>query len=106
MEKRKYTKKIIKFQTVVEWLQESLSHILTDEQQTEVEGLFQQAIEMEKEQIIKAVDANYNFDYKGLSSFGQIYYEELYKIHYHINYFKENKLWNKNMKFPKWKQIK
>jgi len=40
--------------TAVEWLQESLLNTLTHEQQMQVEGLFQQAKAMEKEQIIKA----------------------------------------------------
>jgi hypothetical protein len=39
-------------QTAVVWLQKSLS--LTFEQQMQFEGLFQQAIEMEKEQILEA----------------------------------------------------
>jgi hypothetical protein len=41
-------------QTAVEWLQEALSIHLTFEQQMQFEGLFQQAKEMEKEQIIDA----------------------------------------------------
>ena len=38
-------------QTSVEWLQECLSIHLTDEQKMQFEGLFQQALAMEKEQI-------------------------------------------------------
>ena len=38
-------------QTSVEWLQECLSIHLTHEQKQQFEGLFQQAKEMEKEQI-------------------------------------------------------
>jgi ribosomal protein S24E len=38
-------------QTAVEWLQESLLNTLTHQQQMQVEGLFQQAKAMEKEQI-------------------------------------------------------
>lgn len=36
-------------QTPVEWLQQSLSNHLTHEQQMQFEGLFQQAMGMEKE---------------------------------------------------------
>ena len=39
-------------QTAVQWLQETLS--LTFEQQMQFEGLFQQAIQMEKEQMRSA----------------------------------------------------
>jgi len=38
--------------TAVEWLQESLLNTLTHQQQMQVEGLFQQAKEMEKEQLL------------------------------------------------------
>lgn len=41
-------------QTAVEWLQEALSIHFTFEQQMQFEGLFQQAKEMEKEQIMNA----------------------------------------------------
>ena len=41
-------------QTAIEWLEESLEHILTHEQQMQVIGLFQQAKEIEKEQITDA----------------------------------------------------
>jgi len=41
-------------QTAVEWLQEALS--LTFEQEMKFEGLFQQAKEMEKQQIIESID--------------------------------------------------
>jgi hypothetical protein len=43
-------------QTAVRWLQEALSLHLSDEQKVQFEGLFQQAIEVEKEQIIDAHD--------------------------------------------------
>ena len=46
----------MKKQTAIEWLQESLEHILTHEQQMQVIGLFQQALAMEKEQIVDAFD--------------------------------------------------
>jgi hypothetical protein len=41
-------------QTSIEWLQECLSIHLTHEQQMQFEGLFQQALTMEKEQIVDA----------------------------------------------------
>ena len=41
-------------ETLVQWLQESLSIHLTFEQQMQFEGLFQQAKELEKQQIIDA----------------------------------------------------
>jgi hypothetical protein len=41
-------------QTAVEWLQEAL--ILTYQQEMQFEGLFQQAKEMEEQQIIEAYD--------------------------------------------------
>ena len=42
-------------QTAVEWLQEALEQtILTHEQEMQTIGLFEQAKEMEKEQIIEA----------------------------------------------------
>jgi hypothetical protein len=47
-------------QTAVEWLQESLLNTLTHQQQMQVEGLFQQAKEMEKEQMISAMIYTFN----------------------------------------------
>ncbi len=41
-------------QTAVEWLQNCLNIHLSFEQKMQFEGLFQQAIEMEKEQIMNA----------------------------------------------------
>jgi hypothetical protein len=43
-------------QTAVEWLQECLLTHFSHEQIMQFEGLFQQAKEMEKEQIMKAYD--------------------------------------------------
>ena len=43
-------------QTAVEWLQECLDLHLNHEQRMQYEGLFQQAKQMEKEQIIQAFD--------------------------------------------------
>jgi hypothetical protein len=41
-------------QTAVEWLQECLSSHLSHQEQMQFEGLFQQAKQMEKEQIVDA----------------------------------------------------
>lgn len=46
--------------TAVEWLQEALSLHLSHEQKVQFEGLFQQSLEMEKEQIIEAHDGAYD----------------------------------------------
>jgi hypothetical protein len=70
-----------KQQTAVEWLQEALS--LTFEQEMQFEGLFQQAKEMEKQQII---DAFWNGDNSDCTSeqnskeFAEEYYNQTFKI--------------------------
>lgn len=64
-------------QTAVEFLQEALS--LTFEQKMQFEGLFQQAKEMEKKQIIDAYDKAYPYDIIGYNAAEQ-YYNEIYKI--------------------------
>lgn len=74
-------------QTVVEWLQEALEQtILTHEQEMQTIGLFEQAKEMEKEQIIEAHGnkqktksnpnsiVTYGFTYTG-----EMYYNEIFK---------------------------
>jgi hypothetical protein len=61
-------------QTAVEWLQESLLNTFTHEQQMQVEGLFQQAKEMEKEQIIDAFDSGLQYDYDE----SETYYNKTY----------------------------
>jgi hypothetical protein len=43
-------------QTAVDWLQEVIINHLSHEQQMQLEGLFQQAKQMEKEQIINAYE--------------------------------------------------
>lgn len=54
----------MKQQSAIRWIQEALQHtILTHEQVMQTIGLFEQAIDMEKEQIIKAWDDAYE---KGL----------------------------------------
>jgi hypothetical protein len=66
--------------TAVEWLQEALSLHLSDMQKVQFEGLFQQAIEMEKDQIIDAHDAAYiamNLAFRGFDRSVE-YYEKTY----------------------------
>ena len=46
-------------QTAVEWLQERISIGLTYEQEVLFEGLFEQAKEMEKEQIVDAYETSH-----------------------------------------------
>jgi hypothetical protein len=61
--------------TAVKWLQEALSIHLTFEQQMQFEGLFQQAKEMEKQQIIDAFNEGY-FDEKSSDQ----YYNEKFNL--------------------------
>ena len=72
-----------KQQTAVEWLQEALSLHLTFEQKVQFEGLFQQAKEMERDQIIDAHDAAYiamNLCFRGFDRAVE-YYEKTYSRH-------------------------
>ena len=69
-------------QTAVEWLQEGIESVMSHEQQMQVIGLFEQAKEMEKEQIIEAFDMGliteniyYGYDDKKASQ----YYNETFK---------------------------
>ena len=65
---------LYKKQTAVEWLQECLNLHLTHEQKMQFEGLFQQAKEMEKQQL---EDAWYAGDEDGaIHEFEQYYKEE------------------------------
>jgi hypothetical protein len=67
-------------QTAVEWLQEAVSLHLTLEQRFQFEGLFQQCLEMEREQIIEAHDAAYiamNLAFRGADRSEQ-YYKSVY----------------------------
>jgi hypothetical protein len=69
-----------KTQTAVRWLQEALSLHLSDEQKVQFEGLFQQAMEMEKDQIIDAHDDAYismNLAFRGFDRSVE-YYEKTY----------------------------
>lgn len=66
----------MKKQTAVQWLQKSLH--LTFEQQMQFEGLFQQALEIEKEQIFDAHENGHNYyDVNGINA--EQYYNETYK---------------------------
>jgi hypothetical protein len=62
--------------TAVEWLQEALS--LTFEQQMQFEGLFQQAKEMEKQQIFDAYEDGYS-DSDNTFELNKDYYNEQFK---------------------------
>ena len=62
--------------TPVEWLGLQLNMLftgITEEQWDKAEKLFQQAKEMEKQQIIDAVEWNYK------SNMGEVYYNATYK---------------------------
>lgn len=67
-------------QTTVMWLQEALEQtILTPEQIMQTIGLFDQALDMEKEQIRDAwKNADGEFD-KASDSLSELYYNETYK---------------------------
>jgi hypothetical protein len=64
-------------QTSVEWLQECLSIHLTDEQKMQFEGLFQQALAMERIQVIYAYDDGTNERHNDPVT-GEQYYNEQY----------------------------
>jgi len=73
-------------QTAVEWLQECLLSHLSHQEQMQFEGLFQQAKQMEKEQIINACNQNEFEDIDGLGihetiTKGEQYYNETYGGH-------------------------
>ena len=65
-------------QTVVEWLQESLSIHFSFEQKMQFEGLFQQAKEMEKEHIMNANIAGVNQGLYGYKN-SEEYYNKTFK---------------------------
>lgn len=62
-------------QTSIEWLQECMSIHLTHEQKMQFEGLFQQALNMHKEEI---EDAWYADDEYGNFHFFEDYYQKTY----------------------------
>jgi hypothetical protein len=67
-------------QTAVMWLQKALSLHLTNEQKVQFEGLFQQALGMERDQIIEAHDSAYiamNLAFRGFDRSVE-YYEKTY----------------------------
>jgi hypothetical protein len=65
-------------QTAVEWLQESLSIHFSFEQKMQFEGLFQQAKEMEKHQIMNANTAGVNQGLYGYKN-SEEYYNKTFK---------------------------
>ena len=64
--------------TAVEWLQEKVSIGLTYEQEMLFEGLFEQAKEMEKEQIVTAHYQGYRNDI-GTTEVSEQYYNKNFK---------------------------
>jgi hypothetical protein len=70
-------------QTSIEWLKECLSIHLTDEQKQQFEGLFQQALAMEREQIVDAFNSgmvnSVDWFNDGITEESEQYYNETYK---------------------------
>jgi hypothetical protein len=70
-------------QTSIEWLKECLSIHLTHEQKRQFEGLFQQALAMEKEQIVNAFNSgmvnSVDWFNDGITEEAEEYYNETYK---------------------------
>lgn len=64
-------------QTAVQFLYKFVQLKLTDEQQAQFEGLFQQAMQMEKEQIIDACKYANNFEQGDLRC--EVYYKKKFK---------------------------
>jgi hypothetical protein len=63
-------------QTAVDWLQQALEDtILTHEQIMQTVGLFEQAKEMEKEQIMDAYDAGWSDGVHSIDLNDEYYYE-------------------------------
>jgi hypothetical protein len=64
-------------QTAVEWIehqveQQGITHYFS------LREILQQAKEMEKEQIIKAIDSNYTYNDNQILTIGEQYYNETY----------------------------
>ena len=73
-------------QTAVEWLHIELQKRFPKEtfemynkNQLLYEDIIAQAKQMEKEQIIKAVDSNFSYDNNGYSTLGEQYYNKTFK---------------------------
>jgi hypothetical protein len=67
-------------QTAVEWLQEVIINHLSHEQQMQVEGLFQQAKQMEADKIVIAYETGWvNGDLKKAPRRGSDYYDQTFK---------------------------
>jgi hypothetical protein len=68
----------MKQQTAVNFLYEFVQLKLTHEQQMQFEGLFQQAKQMEKEQIMKAVYDSMGTNFDPNMGRAELYYNETY----------------------------
>ena len=66
--------------TAVKWLVENMQRLNQHESPEEWNKLFEQAKAMEKEQIINAIDSQYNYGKwpKELPTLGEQYYNETY----------------------------
>ena len=66
--------------TAVEFLKDKLESILElyNSEWDKVYQALEQAKQMEKEQIVKAVDSNFNYDNNGYPTLGEQYYNETY----------------------------
>ena len=65
--------------TAIEWLQERINIGLTYEQEVLFEGLFEQAKEIEKQQIMKAVFDSMGTNIDPNMGRAEQYYNEIYK---------------------------
>lgn len=65
-------------QTAVIWLQQAMKSTLSHEQIMAVEGLYQQALAMEKEQIMKAVYDSMGTNFDPNWGRAELYYNETY----------------------------
>ena len=65
----------MKQQTAVEWLIEQL---IPKDQHEGIMDIIEEAKQMEKEQIIKAVDSNFSYDNNEYPTLGEQYYNETY----------------------------
>jgi hypothetical protein len=82
---KKITTKNMKQQSAIRWIQEALEHnILTHEQVMQTIGLFEQAVDMEKEQIMDAYGqgvADKAGEVIDVSKVAEKYYKDKYELH-------------------------
>jgi len=67
-------------QTAVQWLKEKLPSLFVDDNNGFYSKLFEQALQMEREQIVEACNLQKN-DYRGMPTYnksGEQYYNETY----------------------------